>query len=672
MDSDELFEMSIEELMELPVEVSGSLTGSTRRLNPSTVTTLTKEDIRSSGARDIDELLDIYIPNFQRMHEYWEFRKNGLRGINSDRDDKYLILVNGRVMNEHTHYGAISERDLPTLTDINHIDVIRGPGSALYGPGAIAMVINIVTENAMTYEGTESTARVGVHEEFYSLEFKHGKKLSEESGYFLFAGISKYLGADEGDTPIELGHKDPMYPPLDGQPRLHQAWRDQPKYKLHAEYTHGTFDAWIRYTKGGEYHAKPSFFLEEWRDQGDGYQQLTLFAGYTHEINLDLSIDYSLSFDIFDFEKAVYNKMLSHREDEWTGRILAKWNPSDDHHLAFGGEFSYEKFGKKSPGYPHEPPEEWTFWAYGVDLPHWKSRMYSLLSEYQWRMSEEWTAFLGGRFDYHSFTKDMYSPRATLVYTPSELDTAKLIYARSVRTGQAADLKFTDVTSDKDTTDPEKIDAFELRYERQQTENLWLAGSAFYHYHDLTGYNFLLGYTTMLGNLETWGLEAEMIYKSENTRIIFSQAYTKLIDWDPKEPSVDVISSQPFGYGDDLTNWSNHQTKLSVQQDLTDELTFDGSIRVYWGYPGFKDYVRYIDDYYGLVPRATESQFRPSFFLNLGLDYDVSENLNVRLDGHDLLGFFDDDVNERLYGFYLEGDTRALAPSLSITATYRF
>ena len=53
-------------------------------------------DIRHSGARDLDELLDIYIPNFQRMNEYYEFRKNGLRGINSDRDDKYLILVNGK------------------------------------------------------------------------------------------------------------------------------------------------------------------------------------------------------------------------------------------------------------------------------------------------------------------------------------------------------------------------------------------------------------------------------------------------------------------------------------------------------------------------------------------------------------------------------------------------
>ena len=55
----------------------------------------------------------------------------------------------------------MSERDLPMLTDINHIEVIRGPGSAMYGPGVISMVINIITENANTFQGTEVTGRFG-------------------------------------------------------------------------------------------------------------------------------------------------------------------------------------------------------------------------------------------------------------------------------------------------------------------------------------------------------------------------------------------------------------------------------------------------------------------------------------------------------------------------------
>ena len=110
----------------------------------------------------------------------------GLRGILSDHDDKYLILVNGRVMNERTHYGALSERDLVFMRDIHHIDIVRGPGSALYGPGAVAMVINIITHNAETFQGTEITGRLGAVEEFYSGEVKHGRKFKDGEGGYLF------------------------------------------------------------------------------------------------------------------------------------------------------------------------------------------------------------------------------------------------------------------------------------------------------------------------------------------------------------------------------------------------------------------------------------------------------------------------------------------------------
>ncbi len=663
-DEDELFEMSIEDLIELPLDVSGSLTGSTRRLNPATVTTLTRETIRRSGARDLDELLDIYIPNYQKMHEYYEFRKSGLRGINSDRDDKYLILVNGRVMNERTHYGAISERDLPMMTDIHHIDVVRGPGSALYGPGAVSMVVNIITENAMTFEGTEVTGRLGAIEEFYSGEIKHGKKLSEDAGYFLFAGITKYLGSDDGDSPIVLGRDWGVPPAPDTQPRLHEAWRNKPKCKLHAQYTHGNFDAWVRFTKGGEHRAKLDW-LPEWLDtQGDGYQQFTILTSYLHELTPELFLDYTASFDVFDYEKAVsfyywngwsyesYDALYSHREDEYLGRVLARWIPSENHTLAFGPEFTYEKFGKNSPGWPHEPAKDWSFDIYGMEMPRWTTRTYSFLAEHQWNITDEWTTFVGGRLDYQRFTNDMWSPRASLVYTPTAKDTAKLIYSRSVRTGQAADMNLKKVLTRKDTK-PEKIDAFELRYERQQTDELLLAGSVFYHYHDITSYDFSVGLTKDLGNMETWGAEVETVYSTDASRIVFSHAYTALIDWDPINEDVDVLSAEPYGFGHDLANWSNHITKLADHRSLTEKLSVDSSIRAYWGYPGFKDFARYDEDW-------------------VEKNYAFSDDLMLRLDGHDLLGLFDEDFNKRLYGFYMQGDTRGLPPSFSLTLSYAF
>jgi acetyl esterase/lipase len=56
--------------------------------------------------------------------------------------------------------------------------------------------------------------------------------------------------------------------------------------------------------------------------------------------------------------------------------------------------------------------------VYGYSpMPSWTTRMYSALMEYQWHMSDMFTAFLGGRADLQTFMWNMYSPRATLAFT---------------------------------------------------------------------------------------------------------------------------------------------------------------------------------------------------------------------------------------------------------------
>jgi iron complex outermembrane receptor protein len=162
----DLTSMSIEDLMNIEIHSTATLTKTTPRLVPAAVTTITAEQIQASGARSLDELLDIYVPNLQLIRHHWESDHLGLRGIKNE--NKYLLLVNGRVINERTHIGAITERDLVLLRDIHHIDVVRGPGSALYGPGAVSMVINIITYTANTFQGTEVTGRLGAIEEFYT------------------------------------------------------------------------------------------------------------------------------------------------------------------------------------------------------------------------------------------------------------------------------------------------------------------------------------------------------------------------------------------------------------------------------------------------------------------------------------------------------------------------
>jgi outer membrane receptor for ferrienterochelin and colicin len=683
----DLLDMSLEELMEVPIETSGSLTTTDRRINPSTTTTITKEQVQSSGARSLDELLDIYVPNLQTLRDRFEMGHLGLRGINSDRDDKYLLLVNGREMNEHTHYGAISERDLPMLTDIHHVDIIRGPGSAMYGAGAIAMVINIITENYRTFQGTQVTTRVGTIEEFYSTEVKHGKKLTDDSGYFIYAGTTKYDGSDENYSDFHKTWGDLAgyrgYPEREDrtQPDDRRGWRDLPKHKFFAEYDNGNFTSWIRYTRGGEYvptrWTQPLY--SDSKFYGEGYQQVSALLGYKQEITDTLDIDYTFNFDMVDFERQYKSYIQSHREDGYFGQIIARWTPKEEHSFALGGAISREIFGKKSPGYPNQDPAENIFWQNYIDtLPQWYTTTLSLFGEYQWKINPYFTAFLGSRLDNHTYTSDMYSPRFSLVYAPNEKDTLKFTCSRSVKMGHDAEMRVTHQLTDK-LTSPEKLTTYELRYERQHTKNFWFGGSLFFNDYDIIGYDGSTEGANALGNVKSFGAELEATYKNNQLKITASHGYTQLLNFQEAEGVSSYVSSEPYGYGKDFANWNNHVSKLTVDYKATDKLTLNSSVRVYWGIPGAEDYASFLRDTdsadgYDDYPDNFKKHyfFTPSVFLNLGMQYDFAKNLTMRIDGHNLLGFFDSELNKTMYGYDYGFDFRSAAPAFTVTLKYDF
>jgi len=701
-----LFEMSMEELMEVEIR-SAALTPTSARMAPAAVTTITQEQIQASGARSLFELLDIYVPNLQWIRHHWESDHLGLRGIINDRDDKYLLLVNGRVMNERTHFGAMSERDLVLLRDIHHIDIVRGPGSALYGPGAVSMVINIITDNAKTFRGNEVSARVGAVEEFYSTEFKHGEYSPEhDAGLFIYTGIGKYLGADASAAPQVYASDFPdraQYPwsPSDPGPdipgegyqagnaftesllnRDGEAHRNLPPVKLHVEVTKGHWDIWGRYTRGGQQFAPDAGTLLHyplgWGDWvGDhlmtsGYQQATGFVGYRTEISDNLNLDAAISYDMFDFERVLQGSVAdAHREDEIYGKVLFNWTPRPRHKLAFGSEFSHEEFGIHSPGWPSGSAVSPVL---GNPMPRWNTNMVSILGEHQWTITDRWTTFLGARIDDHTYSDSMLSPRAAVVHTPNAKDVWKLIWARSVRANFAEELKGAALAGDKNST-PEKLDSLELRYERRHNARLDTAASVFVHYN-LELLTWSGSNTASVGTQREWGLELEANYHTDRTRVGLSHGFTKLYDFDLEPGMGTVNTSEPYGYGNDLANWSNHVTKMTGQYKLDDDWTLDGSLRIYWGFPGLESYNEYNPGTMGqgstpAIEPGWEKGYRGNYYLNMGLQCQPSKRLTLRLDGYYLLGIFDRDLNKRNYYTSL-GDYRSHAPAIALWVIYQF
>lgn len=136
--------MSLEELMATDVSVASLVSRSAQR-QPSSVTTIQREQIRHSAARTLNELLMIHVPGFFLVEDQ-DDTIAAVRGLAPDNNSKILLLLDGRSLNADWFWGPpdalLNGLDLEF---IERIEVIRGPGSVTQGQGALLGVVNLVT-----------------------------------------------------------------------------------------------------------------------------------------------------------------------------------------------------------------------------------------------------------------------------------------------------------------------------------------------------------------------------------------------------------------------------------------------------------------------------------------------------------------------------------------------
>ena len=499
---EDLYELDLRELGQLRISSGATLTRTEAGKVPAAVTTITHQMIVESGARSLDELLEIYVPNLMRL---WVAGgagpKVGVRGIIGGRNHKTLLLVDGRIMNQRTIYGAISERFVPLLGDIESIEVVRGPGSAVYGPGAINGVISIKTLTQAS-DGVTTAFRQGFVEGYSLGEVRFARSLSARSSFLGYYGVADYRGADAADSPLVFSRTKSLDSGIDlftaGVPITSGIGRDNQElegkllHKAHLEYRHGNSLLWTRFVRGGILQLPARSFIESQEtfesDQGLRYQQLTMQAEQSLELSRRSRLQLSTGYDIHDVVKdrgvlAGREYTAALREDELSLRSLISWTPRLDQSIAVGLEFSREWFGKKPLSFTEDPAHNSR-----TDLDPWTTNSIGLFGEYQWNASPRWTAFFGGRMDRHSFTQWMSSPKAALVFSPNVSNTAKLLYNHSVRKADDIELmQQHDADPDFDG-EIEKVDALELRHDYRANEELVVSAAAFWQSVDIIGW----------------------------------------------------------------------------------------------------------------------------------------------------------------------------------------
>ncbi len=149
-------EISLEDLMNVPVTVA-SRTALSLRESPGIITVITDEEIRNMGARDLMDVLR-FVPGMEFAQDVQNFVSLGIRG-NWASEGKVAVFVDGIAMNEIL-YATIPFGNHFSVDQIRKIEIIRGPGSAMYGGVAELAVINIITKQA-EMNGVEASAMYG-------------------------------------------------------------------------------------------------------------------------------------------------------------------------------------------------------------------------------------------------------------------------------------------------------------------------------------------------------------------------------------------------------------------------------------------------------------------------------------------------------------------------------
>jgi outer membrane receptor protein involved in Fe transport len=145
----------------LSLEVEGAARRPQARLEaPQAVYVLTRDDIRESGATNLAELLR-QVPGVFVVQSSATTFTVGIRGVNASTqliNRGMLVLVDGRQTLERG-FGIQPWWSLGVeLSDIERVEVVRGPGSVVYGSNALTGVINIVTRSPLDAEGVDLDA----------------------------------------------------------------------------------------------------------------------------------------------------------------------------------------------------------------------------------------------------------------------------------------------------------------------------------------------------------------------------------------------------------------------------------------------------------------------------------------------------------------------------------
>jgi len=472
-----------------------------KKQSPAVTTVMTAQEIDRIGARSITDVLE-YMPGVHVSQARSGVNVVSFRGISSESNSQVLMLVNGIPMRNALFGGKPFGWNMP-VKNISHIEVIRGPGSMLYGGDATTGVINIVLKTGSELKGGDAGTYIGnQNTESGWIEYGDKKKDLEFSGSVQGGTTTGFKGLVTQDAQTIV----------DSQ------------FGTHASQAPG-------YTNYGrdDVDARVDVSYKDWLQFRGGYQrfnnvQTGIGAYYALDnigstnnnvFNADLSLKNQLSTTL-DNKSTIYylgQSPTSHLYELPAGTmggllpggVLAvgsgfqgtiglttqsSYTGLTDHVITGGAGFiNYWDSGTNqinaivSPYYVQQIPltNVSTFGKDPILASTGRVNTYGLLQD-EWNFASNWNLTTGFRYDYYSDVSPGISPRVALIWNPKVDLTTKLMYSHAFRPPSFLELNQPMTAST--LIKPETIDSVEFQVEKRWSRDLTTSGNLYWYKAD--------------------------------------------------------------------------------------------------------------------------------------------------------------------------------------------
>lgn len=416
---------------------------------PAVTSVITAQDIKAMGATDLDQALES-VPGLHVSMNHIALKPiYSFRGIHTRENPQVLMLLNGiPITNVFAGDRGQLWGGMP-LENVARIEVIRGPGSALYGADAFAGTINIVTKTAANIKGTEIGARGGSFNT-WDAWLQHGGKLGDVDAAF-------YVRAGNTDGGKGLLQQDALFGtnisrapgPLNTERKAFDASTDLAlnAWRLRGGYQHrevgmgaglaGALDPVAR-GLSTRTNLDLSYDQKNWARDWD----LNAIVGYYD--NRETGSPYYTLFPAGAFGGAFPNGMIGnpgHAERHTHASASSTFTGFEHHRIRLGAGWRlddmYQTSELKNYGPTFAPWPGGLVQAAGNPaliylMPHKRNVHYAVVQD-EWTFARDWTLTAGVRHDRYSDFGGTTNPRLALVWDAAYNITVKAMHGTAFR-----------------------------------------------------------------------------------------------------------------------------------------------------------------------------------------------------------------------------------------------